>query len=228
MQQFDDLLTKFPLAKGTHKTNSGALGLMECVAFVTGERHTAYPACACAAITPVANYANDIYLPQLRDALARRILALAGSRSSDDVTFARFCLLVDYTVRTVLPAEMEGRDAALCARLQAAPEVTPANCARELALASLHFVGADCLILDDMVKRQLQSALHLLNLNYYQQATQEIIFLFTELDAEVDVLSLLDRMLTIGDTAPLEVTDEVAARIAILANRDLLASRRQG
>ncbi|RYF49856.1 MAG: hypothetical protein EOO38_07000 [Cytophagaceae bacterium] len=228
MQQIDDLLTKLPLARGAHKTDSGALGLMECAAFVTGERHTAYPACACHAITPVANYVNDIYLPQLRDALARRFLGLAGSRSSDDVTFARFCLLADHAVRTVLPAEMEGRDAELCARLRAAPEITPANCARELALASLHFAGPDCLILDDMVRRQLQSALYLLNLQYYQQAAQEIIFLFTELDAEVDVLPLLDQMLAIGNTAPLEVMDEVAARIAILANRDLPASRRRG
>ena len=196
--------------------------------FVTGGRHTSYPAGACQAITPVANYANDIYLPQLKDALARRFLALAGSRSSDNVTLARFCLLVDRAVRTVLPAEMEGRDAKLCARLRAAPEITPANCARELALASLHFVGPDCLILDDMVKRQLQSALHLLNLQYYQHAAQEIIFLFTELDAEVDVLPLLDQMLAIGNTAPLEVTDEVAARIATLANRDFPASRRRG
>lgn len=201
---------------------------MRCLAFVTGDRHTAYPPCVCPAITPVANYANDIYLPQLRNALGRRILALAGSRSSDDVTFARFCLLADYAVRTVLPAEMEGRDAELCARLRAAPEITPANCARELALASLHFVGPDCLILDDMVKRQLQSALYLLNLQYYQQATQEIILLFTELDAEVDVLPLLDQMLAMGNTALLEVTDEVAARIAILANRDLPVTRHRG
>ena len=213
------LLRDLPLERGTHKTNSGALSLMEAVAYVAGEPHTDHPECACPVITEVAAYADFCYVPQVKIALAQRVLQIAGSKSSDDVQFDRLCLLADHTLHVVLPEELQKRSAALVARLRALPKITRDNCVQVLSAAGAEFDLPDKLMLDETVQRQLQRALDQVRLGQYGNAARELVFLFMELDAVLGVVTLLDQLLAVGKTLPLEPTEEVRARLGTLSQR---------
>lgn len=105
--QATELLSRVNLTYGKHPSLSKGACVMECVAYVAGEAHTDHPACACPVITKVAIYVND-ECKQLREqGLNLRILRLAGSNKSREVSMRRAYYLVDYAVRTVMPRRIQ-------------------------------------------------------------------------------------------------------------------------
>lgn len=230
-QQF----AQFPLDSGSHSRSSGALCVMECVAYVAGVAHTDHPTCACPVITEVVTHVNDFSTPAVRAALASRVLRLAGSRGDAEVTKNRAFFLVDFLLRRALPPALSKLDdaappslAGAFTALAGALTALPPICAPEDLLAANTLVariprdakfGTDHLTSGAEIRDRLEKLRFRLFEELYQIAAFNVTDLVIDLGVEVDYLPLVDALLDIGSTPALDVTPEVAGRIAVLANR---------
>lgn len=220
-------LSKIQLKPGPHRSPDYGLCVMECVAFVAGERHTDRPECACPVITQIAVHANDTVPPAVLAQMSSRVLRLAGSRGSEDLMAKRASFLVDYVVRKAMPAALAASALPACAELakefaDLPPIVSPRHTllARMLAGTIPYDAkpGAAQSLSGLRAGTTLEGMLDALRNGIYRQSTNRVIDILDELGDPVDYLALLDGMLDIGETPALEVTDAVAARIATLAS----------
>ena len=77
---FDDYAIK--LSNGEHESPESGMCIMECVAYIEGEKHSDHPKCACPVVTAFAMRTNDWMSNAERGALLRYVLRIAGSKST--------------------------------------------------------------------------------------------------------------------------------------------------
>lgn len=80
-QQFKDFIQTcaIRLSKGSHHSPKTGMCVMECVAYIAGERHTDKPMCACPVISQFAISLNDVAHEHQRQRLLPFIMRLANS-----------------------------------------------------------------------------------------------------------------------------------------------------
>ncbi|MBR0682770.1 hypothetical protein GXW74_19920 [Roseomonas eburnea] len=89
-----------PLSTGAHDPDSGAMCVMEAVAFVAGEPWSDSPACACPVIAAFCRAWNDGLPDDERNALLRPLIPrLVGTRGSRALEHRRALMAADYLVR---------------------------------------------------------------------------------------------------------------------------------
>ena len=220
-------LSKIQLKTGSHVSPAFGLCVMECVAFVAGERHSYQPTCVCPIITQVAMYANDNQPASVLPQLAERVLRLAGSRASAEVESKRASFLVDFVIRKALPVALGVSALPACAALveelnALAPIVaTTRTFAARTLVTTIPYearLGATRGIGGLRASCNLECMLDALRHGHYRQSTTNALDLLEMFGTEVDYPALLDNLLDIGGTPALKVTEPVAARIATLAN----------
>lgn len=233
MHPIIDTLAKIKLSHGKHDSAKDGLCVMECVAYVAGEPHTDHPECACPVVTEVAIYANDYYQPQHGEALARRVVELAGSKVGPTPTHARIYFLSDYVFRIALPAAFHAENPALAAILRALPvfdsfqKTSSLNNVREslfglsteqgnLLAGLTGRVMRDLKGLEDMKSPEDQGLL-------FGNVTHIFMLILAESKAPVDILKLLDELLAIGKKKEVPATPEMKLRIAMLATDTQIA-----
>jgi hypothetical protein len=124
-----------PLAKGTHKPDSGQACMMEAAAWLANETWSDHPACVCPVIAAFARRLNDAMPDQLRDTLLRPLVSpVIDTRSTPNIARRRAYIAADFALRQAAPAAL--RAAGLHAeanKLAALPAVTDAATARAAA-----------------------------------------------------------------------------------------------
>ena len=80
---------------------------MEAVAYVAGEPHSDHPACTSPVLTTVAIRLNDLWTDDERQLLARLIPRLVGTRTTHEHDVRRAYVMVDGTIREVVPLWIE-------------------------------------------------------------------------------------------------------------------------
>lgn len=205
---------------------------MECVAYLMGEPHTDAPACACPVITTFVNYLNDTLPPDRRAELLSRLLAIAGSKSSETVETQRFEALADYMLRKVLPACLEGAPGYehFAGQLVALPPYRDDNwetpnevmmeiratfgrgpdTAKNNATANMRSMMAM------HAAREIEYILPILGLHTYKIGVMASVI--SRAVPLVDAMEPLDIMLAIGDIKPVALTPERQVRIAELVS----------
>lgn len=113
--RLENLLKSIPLASGAHKTPADGVCVMECVAYLQGEPYSDHPECACPVITAFVALSSDVISTPERQILGKRILRIAGSRSTPDVAARRLYFLVAYVTRTALPRALSLANLEACA-----------------------------------------------------------------------------------------------------------------
>jgi hypothetical protein len=98
---FNDLAIK--LSEGAHSNPQDGMCIMECVAYIEGEKHTDHPKCACPVVTSFAIRTNDWMKGEERQLLLPFVLRIAGSKSSLEVEKQRAFMAADYAVRKFAP-----------------------------------------------------------------------------------------------------------------------------
>jgi hypothetical protein len=98
---FNDLAIK--LSEGAHSNPQDGMCIMECVAYIEGEKHTDHPKCACPVVTSFAIRTNDWMNGEERQLLLPFVLRIAGSKSSLEVEKQRAFMAADYAVRKFAP-----------------------------------------------------------------------------------------------------------------------------
>ena len=73
------------LSKGSHPSPKDGMCIMECVAYIEGEKHTDHPQCACPVVTSFAILMNDQMSESERDSLIPFVLRIAGSKSTPEI-----------------------------------------------------------------------------------------------------------------------------------------------
>ena len=128
--------------KGAHQHREEGMCVMELVAYLAGEPHTATPACACPIMTRVAQVLND---GAPNDETRTRVLRpyvgrLAASRADPHIEARRVWALVDLSVRTIAADAMEMADlpipAATLRALAPIDTIARAKAARAAALVA--------------------------------------------------------------------------------------------
>ena len=110
--------TNMNLTHGSHHTRADGLCLMEAVAMLGGEDHTAAPGCACPVLSAFGRRLNDeMGIGAQGDALRAKYLAdlaprLVGTRSTPEVEIRRALVFADGAVRVLAPLALEA--AGLC------------------------------------------------------------------------------------------------------------------
>ncbi len=104
---FNDYAIK--LSAGNHNTPQDGMCIMECVAYIEGEKHTDHPKCADPVITTFAMKTNDWMKEDERGALLPFVLRIAGSKSTTEIERQRAYMCADYAVRVFAPLALEAR-----------------------------------------------------------------------------------------------------------------------
>lgn len=99
MKEIDFNEYAIKLSKGSHKKPQQGLCVMECVAYIQGEKHTDAPVCACPVIANYCIGINDKFDQTVRDKLLTYVLRIAGSKSTLEIEQKRAFMCADYAVR---------------------------------------------------------------------------------------------------------------------------------
>lgn len=140
MEKIDFNAYAIRLGKGKHKRPEDGMCIMECVAYLAGERHSDCPSCACPEITKYAIALNDALRDKERQVLLPFVLRIAGSKASEWVSCQRVCMILDWAIHVVLiPTlhrmaalaspplkELEAITYLLCALKRGCPRITDA------------------------------------------------------------------------------------------------------
>ena len=106
-------LSNVTIKNGKHTTREEGMCVMEAVAFAANEPHSDHPQCACPALGAYARRLNDAYWlggdDERTKALRPAIMALVGSRSTDEVYWRRGFFFADCAVRELAPLALESR-----------------------------------------------------------------------------------------------------------------------
>jgi hypothetical protein len=120
----------FLLSHGGHTTREEGMCLMEAVAFLAGEKHSASPKCACPQISSFGIRANDAIYDDVTRTRALLPLAekIVGTKSTKAVEKRRSFIAVDVAIREVAPLWLEAHPelAHHAAKLRALPEIVDA------------------------------------------------------------------------------------------------------
>lgn len=126
-----DELGSVTLKRGGHATREAGVCLMELVAWLAGEPHSAKPACVCPVLAAWGQVKNDSLDDEARQSLKALAPRFIGTRSTPDVEQRRAWLATDWLVRVNAPAWL--RVAGLtqhAERLEALPELRDEASAR--------------------------------------------------------------------------------------------------
>ena len=100
-----ELPENFTLKRGGHQSPEDGMCLMEAVAFLAGEEHSANPQCACPRIAAFGIRANDAFADD--EMRTRNLLPLAkkiiGTRSTKAVEQRREYIALDMSLREIVP-----------------------------------------------------------------------------------------------------------------------------
>lgn len=225
MEQISTLLQQIRLTTGKHKRRGAEMCVMECVAFVTGDAHSDRPECACPIVTVVAAFANDRYLGSCGTELAQRILRLAGSPATREVTLQRSYYLTDFLLRTVVPNALESSLPALAREFRAlAPLTRMEDIETVKALVATLPPSARIGTIYDgtwLEMRLLRILVALKDGKFPQGLSTQITGLIDVLGEPIEPVGLLDALLAMGPAPEITVTPELAKRIEHLVETTL-------
>jgi hypothetical protein len=91
------------LKRGGHKTSVEGLCLMEAVAFFAGEPDSEYPQCTSPVLAEIGRRLNDLLSDEERQLLIPLIPRLLDTRSTTEHDSGRACLMIDLTIREIVP-----------------------------------------------------------------------------------------------------------------------------
>ncbi len=114
------------LKHGAHSSPEDGLCAMEAVAFLSKEKHSDAPSCACPVISAVVRDWNDsISDDDTRTRLLRPLLPrLVGTRvGGDEVLLERMWMVIDWQIRTYVPAFLRVSGLIAAAKKKLAPVV---------------------------------------------------------------------------------------------------------
>ncbi len=117
-------LDSLTLKTGSHSNRSQGVCLMEAVAWMAGEKHSDAPQCACPSLAAFGRSLNDRWKDDERQLLKRFVPLLIGTRSTREVQLARTYMLVDYSIRKILPVVVALSRQDLADRLRELPPIT--------------------------------------------------------------------------------------------------------
>ena len=104
----EERLLKLPeihLLKGSHEDFAAGVCAMEAVAFLAGEPHSDFPACACPVISAFMRNWNDSLSDNDRDRLLKPYLPrLVGTRATPEIENKRAWMATDWLARECAPA----------------------------------------------------------------------------------------------------------------------------
>jgi hypothetical protein len=104
----EDRLAALRIKYGSHIDRSAGVCIMEAVAWLAGEPHSAYPACSSRIIGRLAITLNDRMRSDAeREALKPLALKIVGTRGSDAVEIKRVYMTFDWFVREALPENVD-------------------------------------------------------------------------------------------------------------------------
>lgn len=95
------------LERGGHGSPDKGLCVMEAVAWVAGEPHSAHPACACPVVGALLRPLSDWMPDEQRQRLLPFVVEIAGSRGGLDVEVGRAFIAADWAVRRLAPMAMD-------------------------------------------------------------------------------------------------------------------------
>ena len=132
MQDVIAQLARIPLSGRIHASVDEGVSILECAAYLAGEKHSSHPKCACSIVQVVSDYINRYYDGRYNTALAQRALQIAGSRGDDLVSYHRSLHLVNFVFRDFAPrllrsplfADNSPDYAALATKLEGVPKIT--------------------------------------------------------------------------------------------------------
>lgn len=104
-----NVLDRIDLKIGAHKTREDGMCAMEAVAWLAGEPHSEFPACASQSVTAAMIELNDM-IPDdnIRNAQLKPLLSrIIGTRSTPDVEIRRGFIAADFAVRVFAPSALE-------------------------------------------------------------------------------------------------------------------------
>lgn len=219
-----ETLSSIPLAKGQHEAGSPHRCIMECVAYIAGEEHSDHPLCACDVVAAVAIQANDTRLPGLAAGLSQRILRLAGSNKGEAVTKERAYFLADMIFRTLMPELLRQRAATLepgarglyLRQAQWMAAIPPIRLETELhkARSVWYATEADGLLAHGHpARRHLTDVLYKLRIDEFRSVGETFGEVDNALDRPFDILAVLDALLDVGATAPVDLTPAMKVRL---------------
>ena len=143
--------TNMNLTHGSHHTRADGLCLMEAVAMLGGEDHTAAPGCACPVLSAFGRRLNDeMGIGAQGDVLRAKYLSdlaprLVGTRSTPEVELRRALVFADGAVRVLAPLAMEaaGRVAAADALRALSPVIDRDTADRAAAAARAAYAAVN-------------------------------------------------------------------------------------
>ena len=143
--------TNMNLTHGSHHTREAGLCLMEAVAMLGGEDHTADPGCACQVLAAFGRRLNDeMGIGAQGDVLRAKYLSdraprLVGTRSTPEVELRRALVFADGAVRVLAPLAMEaaGRVAAADALRALSPVIDRDTADRAAAAARAAYAAVN-------------------------------------------------------------------------------------
>jgi hypothetical protein len=101
-----ELFVQINLEKGAHSAGSGAMCLMEAVAFLAREQHSDHPKCVSPVLGMFGRNLNDVLPDALRQELKALIPSLPGT-ANDGMDERRRYMALDWLIRTWLPAWLD-------------------------------------------------------------------------------------------------------------------------
>ncbi len=105
---FNDYQIK--LSKGSHKTPQDGMCIMECAAYISGERHTAMPNCSSRLIANLAMDTNDNATDEDRNKLIPFVLRIAGSKGTPEMEKLRALMCIRFMLQKVIPLSLSVND----------------------------------------------------------------------------------------------------------------------
>ena len=128
----------FLLAHGSHKSPDEGLCLLEAVAYVAGEPHSARPACCCPILGRIGRALNDRWGDYERQRLAPLIPQLIGTRSTRAVQRCRAYAMADALVREIAPRGLDAINwSDLADRLRTAAQIINGNRGEQARVTAL-------------------------------------------------------------------------------------------
>ncbi len=102
----------FTFGKGSHPTRENGMCVMEAVAYVSGEKHSDSPKCACPVISTFMRTWNDSIIDddRRRELLTPFVFRLPGTKADPTTEYKRPWMAFDWLVREFLPAFLELSD----------------------------------------------------------------------------------------------------------------------
>lgn len=136
------------LSHGNHRTKDAGVCLLEAVAYLSGERHTDAPCCACPILTDYGRRLNDGPWPsdEVRtEALFPLIPLISGSKANLETERKRAAFLVTAATKTVFPYILKntGKSAYL-PLFRRLPDLHTAADAHEIGFACDYFRYSIC------------------------------------------------------------------------------------